>query len=254
MTMIASRITSLTVVYSIVYSDADQRKHQSSASLAFVCGIHRGPVNSPHKWPVTRKIFPFDDVIMLRIFYRIDDAFVNDLLILKHFCNNAHPVESLSACSFNLLNENFADIICRVAFYLIQMSNMAGISEHEIRLGSNNGVRVLRMNKWCATGRYFRYRFQMRRFSVSVAVDQMFVSLLRLWLFLHENGRYHVTRVIAVPTNRNGCIWCMICKWYPPIRLQLFCQTLNETAGIFCKWHFKYIFLKIMYGFSFRFD
>ena len=61
---IASQITSLTIVYSTVYSDADQRKHQSSASLAFVWGIHRGPVNSPRKWPVTRKMFPFDDVIM----------------------------------------------------------------------------------------------------------------------------------------------------------------------------------------------
>ena len=55
---IASQITSLTIVYSTVYSDADQRKHRSSASLAFVWGIHRGPVNSPHKWPVTRKMFP----------------------------------------------------------------------------------------------------------------------------------------------------------------------------------------------------
>ena len=61
---IASQITILTIVYSTVYSDADQRKHQSSASLAFVRGIHRGLVNSPHKWPVTRKMFPFDDVIM----------------------------------------------------------------------------------------------------------------------------------------------------------------------------------------------
>ena len=61
---IASQITSLMIVYSIVYSDVDQRKHQSSASLAFVRGIHRGPVNSPHNWPVTRKMFPFDDVIM----------------------------------------------------------------------------------------------------------------------------------------------------------------------------------------------
>ena len=61
---IASLITSLTIVYSTVYSDADQRKHQSSASLAFVRGIHRWPVNSLHKWPVTRKMFPFDDVIM----------------------------------------------------------------------------------------------------------------------------------------------------------------------------------------------
>ena len=54
---VASQITSLMIVYSSVHSDADQRKHQSSASLAFVRGIHRWPVNSPHKWPVTRKCF-----------------------------------------------------------------------------------------------------------------------------------------------------------------------------------------------------
>ena len=61
----ASQITSFTIVYSTVYSGAVQRKHQSSASLAFVRGIHRGPVNSQHKGPVTRKMFPFDDGIML---------------------------------------------------------------------------------------------------------------------------------------------------------------------------------------------
>ena len=64
MDTIASQITSLTIVYSIVYSGTDHRKHQSSASLASVRGIHRGPVNFPHKGPVTRKIFPLDDVIM----------------------------------------------------------------------------------------------------------------------------------------------------------------------------------------------
>ena len=47
-----------------VYSSGDQRKHQSSASLVFGWGIHLWPVNSPHKWPVTRKMFPSDDVIM----------------------------------------------------------------------------------------------------------------------------------------------------------------------------------------------
>ena len=62
----ASQITSLAIVYSTVYSCADQSKNQSSVSLAFVWGIHRGPMNSSHKWPVTRKIFPFDDVIMHR--------------------------------------------------------------------------------------------------------------------------------------------------------------------------------------------
>ena len=64
MSAVASQITSLTIVYSTVYSDPDQRKLQSSASLAFVRGIHRGPVNSPHKWPLKRKMSPFDDVIM----------------------------------------------------------------------------------------------------------------------------------------------------------------------------------------------
>ena len=54
---IASQITSLTIVYSTIYSDADQKKHQSSTSLAFMWGIHRGPVNSPHKWPVMQKRF-----------------------------------------------------------------------------------------------------------------------------------------------------------------------------------------------------
>ena len=65
----ASQLTRVTIVYSAVYSGADQRKHQSSASLAFVRGIHRWPVNSPHKWPVTRKMFPFDDAIMSCCFF-----------------------------------------------------------------------------------------------------------------------------------------------------------------------------------------
>ena len=54
----------VSIVYWTVCSDADQRKHRTSASLAFVRGIHRWPVNSPHKGPVTRKMLPFDDVIM----------------------------------------------------------------------------------------------------------------------------------------------------------------------------------------------
>ena len=49
------------------FSGADQRKHQISASLAFVRGIHQWLVNSPHKRPVTRKMFPFDDIMMLTI-------------------------------------------------------------------------------------------------------------------------------------------------------------------------------------------
>ena len=59
MSAMAYQINSLMVVYSTVYSDADQREHQISATLAFVRGINRWPENSPHKGPVTRKLFPF---------------------------------------------------------------------------------------------------------------------------------------------------------------------------------------------------
>ena len=59
---IASQITSVSIVYLIVSTGTDQIKHQSSASLALV----RSPVNSPHKWPVTRRMFPFDDVLWPR--------------------------------------------------------------------------------------------------------------------------------------------------------------------------------------------
>ena len=62
-----SQITSLTIVYSIVHSAADQRNHQSSAPLTFVRGIHWWSVNSMQKGPVTRKTFPFDDVIMISV-------------------------------------------------------------------------------------------------------------------------------------------------------------------------------------------
>ena len=72
---IASQSTSPTIVYSTVYSDADQRKHQSSASLAFVWGNHRGPVISTHKWPVTRKMFPFDDIIMVSFGFYVLNCF-----------------------------------------------------------------------------------------------------------------------------------------------------------------------------------
>ena len=82
MGVIASQITSLAIVYSTVYSDSiGQRKHQSSASLAFVRGIHRWPVNSPHKWPVTRKMLPFDDVIM---FLQISPKFWQVSTASKH--------------------------------------------------------------------------------------------------------------------------------------------------------------------------
>ena len=83
---------------------ADQRKHQSSASLAFVREIHRGPVNSPHKWPVTRKIFPFDDVIMPRCFFLLSAG------LLGRNCSEF----SIKIQTFYWGNK-FQNVVCRMS-------------------------------------------------------------------------------------------------------------------------------------------
>ena len=69
MSMLESQTTCVSIVYSVVVSGDDQRKHQSSTSLASVCGIHQWPLNSLHKGTITWKMFAFDDVIMLSLWY-----------------------------------------------------------------------------------------------------------------------------------------------------------------------------------------
>ena len=101
----ASQITSLTIVYTTVYSDADHRKLQSSASLAFMQGIHRGPVNFPHKVPVTRKVFPFDDVIMLKNSEKTSHSSPFIRVSYWVFCciNSINEVLALSLILYSLL-------------------------------------------------------------------------------------------------------------------------------------------------------
>ena len=100
MSAMASQITGVSIIYSNVCSGADQRKHQSSASLAFVRGIHRWPVNSPHKGPVTRKMFSFDDVIMQ---CASDSVFVCVPLTLmwSSFCE-AHFIMMMTSSNGNI--------------------------------------------------------------------------------------------------------------------------------------------------------
>ena len=61
---IVSQITSLTIFYSTIYSGADQRKKSKLRVTGLCAGNSPVAVNSPHKGPVTRKMFPFDDVVM----------------------------------------------------------------------------------------------------------------------------------------------------------------------------------------------
>ena len=83
-TTVTSQTTSLTVVYSIVYSGADQGKHQSSASLAFVRGSHRDRWIPRRKGLVTRKMFSFDDVIMCLKSFLMD---IKKIFILLSQCH-----------------------------------------------------------------------------------------------------------------------------------------------------------------------
>ena len=99
MSPMASQITSLTIVYSSVYSSTDQRKHQSSASLAFVWGIHRRPVNSPHKRPVTQKMFPFDHVIMLA--KHMSSVMISPFTFQCHIY--IHYIKHHQYCAYNLI-------------------------------------------------------------------------------------------------------------------------------------------------------
>ena len=117
----ASQITSLTIVFSTVYSDADQRKHQSSASLAFVRGIHRGLVNSLHKWPVMRKMSPFDDVIMKSSLFKImacclfDTNSLNQCWLIRSRTNCSELNESMLVF---ILNNVLNNVVCEMSTIL----------------------------------------------------------------------------------------------------------------------------------------
>ena len=125
----AFQITSPTIVYSTVNSDADQRKHQSSASLAFVRGIHRWPVNSPHKWPVTRKMFTFDDVIMYRNLSQqsfcalTDTTFTDQIQTSIPNAKSRHQIDvgavyHVTNARYHTIGDNLRQVIISVIFAL----------------------------------------------------------------------------------------------------------------------------------------
>ena len=157
MSAVASQITSLTIVYSTVYSGADQRKHQSFASLAFVRGIHRWPVNSPHKWPVMRKMFPFVDVIMygLLLAYGLAQSVPvwPSWRVKSHNINTLRPRQNGHHFAYDIfkrifLNENY--LIFLFEFYLnIFPGAQLSICHHWFRwwLGADQATNHY-LNQW----------------------------------------------------------------------------------------------------------
>ena len=90
MSAIASQITNLTIVISTFYSGADQRKHQSFASLAFVRGIHRWPVNYPHKgqWRAKCSIWWRHHVFVVYVFCWLHEKSLLTHLPIHYTCNS----------------------------------------------------------------------------------------------------------------------------------------------------------------------
>ena len=128
---IASQITSLTIVYPTVYSDADQRKHQSSASLAFVRGVHRGPVNSPHESPVTRKMFPSDDVIMEILAVAVLARCRDSPQVIQQFNQENHGYNhGIMSCYLLILANKRVHGVKAVLFLIFMLLIQNGIFQH----------------------------------------------------------------------------------------------------------------------------
>ena len=129
MSAMASQITDVSIVCSTVGSGTDQRKHESSATLAFVRGIHQWPVNSPHKRPVTRKMFPFDDVIMKKYLFCIWRVFY-----LCHCCVQYTGL-ILGLCP---ANERWRYIVTTSHWLGVNLQSALNIALHWIRRYRNN--------------------------------------------------------------------------------------------------------------------
>ena len=100
MDTMVSQIPVVSIVCSTVCSGADQRKYQSSTSLALVRGIHRWPMDSSHKGPVTRKMFPFYAMrSILRDIYIYIPMFHNIASLTRRQSYNC------SQCHWNKLNQ-----------------------------------------------------------------------------------------------------------------------------------------------------
>ena len=175
MSALVSHIIGVSIVCLTVGSGADQRKHESSASLAFVEGIHRWPVNSRHKRPVTRKMFPFDDdIILFSQHLQYPNA-------SKHQVLRSHSVVSTDQglCHWHAWNTsvfylglNHCSAIERIAFILHTVGR---------RYARDNGS-VVRINEWKSPK--IKPNFQ--------ATYDNDIKALHYWLFAREIHRWPV--------------------------------------------------------------
>ena len=117
MSAMVSQITCVSIIWSIICSGADERKHPSSASLAFVREIHWWPMDSPHKGPVTRKMYPFGNVIMVlfQIWWILKYGFSWRIFVnLENAAEMVSPVTFITVVEL-LLNFYYYGVMCKIS-------------------------------------------------------------------------------------------------------------------------------------------
>ena len=184
-----SQITSLTIVYSTVYSGADQRKHQRSTSLAFVRGFHQWPVNSRHKGPVMRKMFPFDDGIMF-------DPYICEWVVLsipiQQPSTHRHPPTPTPTA------------LVPVKFPEMQRCKLQVSPKHKETQAMSIYLGIYRIALFWTLNSFSRYIW------LNVFVFVFETMYLYLYLFLNQSWRKYLYLYLYLK-NPNVCI--CICIW-----------------------------------------
>ena len=162
----ACQITTVSIVCSTVCSGADQRKRQSSASLAFVRGIHWSPVDSPHKGPLTRKMFPFDDVNMNMIGACVQDR-------CQRFITNNFISSNADLCWVFLVPSNLKEEVIIIAADLQLAQDGDNVKVYDGN--DNQSRRRLHSN---------RSRFNIRSFNIVGSIPV--VCLIRIIVQFHR--------------------------------------------------------------------
>ena len=186
-----SQITSFMIAYSTIYSDADQRKHQRPASLAFVRGFHRWPVNSRHKGPVTRKMFLFDDIM-----------FDPSLYLRTGGTEHPHPTTEYP------YPHPTPTALVPVKFPDMQRGKLQVSPKHKETQAMSIHLGICRISLFWILNNFGRYIW----LNVFVFVFVFEWMYLYLYLYLNQGWRKYLYLYLYLK-NPNFCICICICIW-----------------------------------------
>ena len=228
----ASQITCVTIACATVCSGADQRKHQSSASLAFVRGIHRWPVDSPHKGPVTWKMFPLYDVIMHRIYKDVSAIYI----IPPHW----HDTGSWDPSSCKTRTYLFYKVNVKDADVLVTQGLEASVTMIFTGWTGIIRARTWRVNKliaWTKWPTFCRGHFQQILFELSLKfvptlLNNNYPALVQIMAWCPTSDKSLSKLLMAIATYSNSEGYVFITWWRH--RMETFSALLGIHLSVIC--------------------